>query len=397
VAGDRWALPIAALTGTLVAQTHLSFVPLVVLFGLVAAGAALVVEWRRPGWRAPLLVTAALLLATWAQPLAEEFGAGRGNLSAVAEAARADEPSYGTGQAVRAVADVLLPPSGWWRSSFREFDPVRHLPSLGAAAAMLGLLVAAHVALGWAARRRGDRAILAWLGLSLGALPASVLAAAASPTTGPFGPVSGNFRYLWPVAVFTTGGLVAALLRAPTHLPRRAAVGSVAALAVVTGVAVLPTSYQSPGPEADAPLIPVARDLVDQVGDADLPEPIVVDRRDLVFGEPFTYPVVDALTADGVEVQFAQPTDLRRFGSDRAPTDAAAGTLLFTWGDAALDDRPGATLVARASALDADERAELDALERAEGRSAGDEARYQELRHAADVGTVAVWLALNSR
>lgn len=390
--GDRWALPSAVFVASLIAQTHLTFLIPAAIVGLAAAvGAA--VGARTGPWRRPLLAAVAVLVLCWAQPVVEELQAGPGNLSAVAEAARADTESYGGSAALRATAKVLAPPGGWWRPSFREFDPAGGLPSTASAT---GVLVAGAVllgAVGIAARRRRDRPVVAWVCLAGIGVAAGAFAGAASPVSGPFGAVSGNFRFLWPISAFVTFGVVAGLVRGLPDRTVARAPWALGAVAVAMAVAALPTSYQSPGPEADAPLIPVARELIEQVQDADVQGPVVVDRRGLFFAEPYTYVVIATLQADGVELVFDAPTDLSRFGDDRAQSGPVAGTVSFATGDAALRDRPGQTLLARASLLDGDERAELARLDREASRSDAAAQRRDDLRDQADHGTAAVWLS----
>jgi len=389
--GDRWALVPTVLAASLIAQTHLTFLVPAAIVGVAAVVGAAAGNRTGP-WRRPLLVAFLVAAACWIQPLVEELRSGPGNVSAVVEAARADSSSYGTTAAVRAAAEVLAPPGGWWRSSFRAFDPASGLPSTGAAVAVVVAVGLALGAVGVAARRRRDRPVVAWVSLAAIAVVGAVLAAGASPVSGPFGAVSGNFRFLWPISAFVTFGVVAGVVRMlPDRVATRAP-AALGALAVAMTLAALPTSYQSPGPEADAPLIPVARELFGEVQDADVEGPVVVDRRGLFFAEPYTYVVVAALQADGVALVFDARTDLLRFGDGRARSGRVAGTVTFASGDPALEDRAGETLLARGSLLDEDERAELARLEAEPSPSAGEARRRDALRDRADRGTVAVWL-----
>jgi hypothetical protein len=389
-AGDRWALPVALAVGSLVAQTHFTFVIPALLVGAAAVvGGAL----SRDGssWRRPLLVSAGVILAGWIQPVVEELGGGDGNLSAVVDAARADTASFGAGSAARVTAEVLAPPAGWWRGSFRSFDPAAPALSTGVAIGVLVLGFGALAAVAALAHRRRDRPIVVWMGVAAVAIGGALVAAASAPVAEPFGAVSGNFRYLWPIAAFTTVGLAAGLLRA---LPERWGSTAVAAVAVTAGglaLLAVPTSYQSPRPEIDAPLIPVAHQVVDQLGATDLDDPVVIDRSGMYFGEPFSYVAVAALQEAGVDLVFDAPTDLARFGDGRARTGPVAGTVTFASGDAAREDRPGQTLLARASLLDEQEWAELAGLRAASALDDDELARLDELADRAERGTVAVW------
>lgn len=394
VAGDRWSLPAAVAWGTLVAQTHLTFalpVALVTAFGALALVAAHVTgrapAWGRRRWWATGVVAAGL----WAQPVVEELRPGQGNLSALREAAGVDQEPYGLSGAVRATADVLLPPSGWWRGSFRAFDPATALPSLGAAVVGMGVVGLVLAAVLRAARRRGDAQVVALVVVVAVALAAGLLGAARSPVDGPFGAVPGNFRFLWPLGVLTSAAVVVGALRAARpRTQRRASV----AVAVVTGALVLasvPTSYQSPGPEADAELIPVARSLVDQLGQADVDGPVQLQRGGLYFGEPYTYVVVWALVDHGVEVVFDDPVDQARFGESRAPerNPPVAAVVRLVAGDA-VDEAPPGTVLARASLLTREEQEELAELRTLTDPSPRQRARRDVLLDRHQRGTVAV-------
>jgi hypothetical protein len=391
VRGDRRALPATALVASLLVQTHLTFaLPTLALSVLGVVGAVIATRtepgdptdrWR--SWRGSAVVTAAVLALCWVQPLVEELQAGQGNISAVREAAGADSTSLGLGPGARAVATVVAPPDGWWRPSFGGFDPVDGLMSGGGAAGALALVAALHVGLAWWAARRAERAVAAWSVTALAALGVSVLAAASSPISGPFGAVSGNYRYLWPVSVFTTGALLASAIRLAGRRVDRVALPALGVLTLGLALLALPTSYQSPGPEEDAPLIPVARSLRAQVLDHGLDGPVAVDRSGLFFGEPYTYVVLAALQETGIDLVLDAPTDLSRFGDGRERDGAVEGTITFAAGAAALEDRPGSELLARASLLDDDE---LDAL------AGGEDALPRQRSDVAlERGTVAVW------
>jgi hypothetical protein len=355
--GDRAVLPATAFMASLLAQTHLTFaVPAMALSVIGVAGAVLATwtgsasatgSWRR--WRRSVLVTVLLLAVCWAQPLAEELQDGQGNIGALREAAAAPSDSPGIGSGVRAVATVLAPPAGWWRSSFRQFDPESGLMAPGAAAAAVVSIVVAHIGLLWLARRQADRPIAAGLVTSLLALGVSAIAAGSSPIVEPFGSVSGNLRYLWPTVVFTTVLVVAASVRLLVRSSGAVVLVGAAVVTVVAAGASLPTSYQSPQPEADAPLIPAARALRDQLLENPPPSPVALDRGGLFFGEPYSYVVLAALQEAGVDVVLGEPTDLARFGERRRREGPVRGTVTMSFGDAARAPSGAREVLAHAS------------------------------------------------
>ncbi len=388
--GDWPLAPWAVGMGSLVAQTHLTFVLPVLalsglgLVGLVRAGGA------RRRW---VLLSAAVLALAWVQPLAEELGGGQGNLTALTEATGPEEPAYGVGRAVRAVATVALPVVGWVRPAFGTFDPADGLLGPLAAAGVLALVVGGLVAVSIVARRRDDRTTLAAVATATVGLVAAGVSAALTPLSAGFGPVAHNFRSLWPVAAMVTLALVVGVVRGGSLSGRRPTLG-VAGLAVVIALAALPTSYQQASPAADAPLIPVAEELVDQLGPLEGRGAVLVDRSRLYFGEPFSYVVLAELQARQVPFVFEDEREVARFGDDRRRRGSVTGTVSMGYGDRALEQRPGRERIAIAWWLDEAERANLAELR---PRAEADElsgralARYRWLRDRHERGTVAVF------
>jgi hypothetical protein len=255
----------------------------------------------------------------------------------------------------------------------------------------LGLLAVALVVAYVAARHRADRAVTTWVAMAGVAVGAAVAGASVSPVASDFGAVAGNFRFLWPIAVFTTGALLAAVVRAlPSPAGRYAAIG-LATAATVLALTAIPTSYQSPRPELDAPLIPVARSITSQLRDVDLGGPVVVDRSGLFFAEPYSYVVVAALQEAGVDLRFDTATDAARFGDERAVDGPVAGRVSMEVGDEALEPRPGSELLARASLLTDDDRAELASLAAVADPTPSQARRLARLRDLALRGTFAAW------
>ena len=81
--GHAWALPIVALCASFVVQTHVGSAMCVAVVVLVSIVAAM---FHRSPWRAPALVTLALLVVVWAAPVADELSAsGAHNLRTIAE------------------------------------------------------------------------------------------------------------------------------------------------------------------------------------------------------------------------------------------------------------------------------------------------------------------------
>ena len=136
-AGDRWAPTVLVVAGSICAQAHVGYLPLVVVLVGVAGATAVVGERRSSGpgtgWRVPLLVAAVAGLVVWAPALVDQFfatgnlgelfsyftsdqGGSLGLSSALGLAARATAPWgpwIGGGEPVGLLGD-LRPAPLWW-------------------------------------------------------------------------------------------------------------------------------------------------------------------------------------------------------------------------------------------------------------------------------------------
>jgi hypothetical protein len=399
VAGDRRALPWTVLGASLLVQTHLSYVVPVVVLSLASA-AAVVVLWRSsdaPERRAvhrTLLLSLVLLVVVWAQPLVDQL-VGRQNLSAVLDAGQAEQASMGVVDGARAVATVVGPPAAWLRPAFLELDPAWGLVGAPAAGATLTVVAVAVAAIARRARRLGHGGLQA-AAVTVGlALLAGWAGAARTPTGGAFGAVSGNFRFLWPVAVATWAlGLAAAVAALPSARRRWASLGLATATTAVA-LASIPLSYQSPAPADDAPLRPTAQALLDGLDALEGRGPFLVDRSGLFFGEPYSYVLLLGLQERGVGFSLVATTDLSRFGDGRRPDGGEEGTLRLRTGAGAGEPPAGTELVLLVSPLTEPEARELSALDArraAGGLRPGAEDRYEALRTRRDRGTLGLWL-----
>jgi hypothetical protein len=372
-AGWSWSLPWLVGWSSLVAQTHLTFVlPVLAVstWGLLAwwARAALVrrhAPHRPPDARA-VWVAAGVAALAWVQSVIDQVAApmGEGNLTSLLSAAGADQATAGPAHGARALATVVASPPWWGRPGFRDFEPAGGL--VGAPATAIGLvsvgtLVVAVVVLG---HRRGRWPLVALGGTSTVALAAAWVQATTTPVEGPFGAVSGNYRWLWPVAGLVTVTALAGLGEAVRTAPRTQALaargavpGMLVASALLAALA-LPTAYGSPGPEADAPLIPAARELLDQLDDLEGEDVVLVERGSLWFGEPFTYVLLAGLQDRGIDFRLTAQVDERRFGPGRFHDGGPLATVRLVGGDDALSDPPeGERRIALVTGLDAPQAA----------------------------------------
>lgn len=247
---DRWAIPLAAFVASLLAQTHIGFVP--VAFSLVGAAlAGLAVQaWRDrsrqdgPGARdlvRPALAAVAVLGVVWLPPLIDALTADPSNAARILRYFRGGEEStQGPGVGLRVVLGQLeLAPE--WLVDKRAPSPfLAQSPFHNKTPLPLGLLVVAGA--GWALWRWGPRSARSLLAVIVLAVPVSIVAV--SRTAGPVF----DYRLLWTWVVPMTA-FVAVLWAAWTLATRRwpgrrdlllragvAALGVVVLVDVVAGV-----------------------------------------------------------------------------------------------------------------------------------------------------------------
>ncbi|WP_436795916.1 hypothetical protein [Actinospongicola halichondriae] len=384
VAGDLRSLPWAIGVASLLVQTHLTYLTSIPILGV---GAAVVcwVGWRRrtrseeaPSTvRGVVVASVVVTVLCWAQPLLDQF-AGRGNLGNVASAAGAGPESAGFTHGLRSVAEVVALPPWWFPSSYRDFDP-NALGSLGVAVfalVLVGLLLGGS---GVLAHRSDDRVGVAAIATSGAVLALALVSATSQVPTGDFGLVAGNYRWLWAAAAWVwvsvavvVARVLAVRLADATRRRRsgdtRVEDASRAPVRIGFAVLVLVAAVASlPGARADLvashePLVPVARDLIAQLGPLEDLDLIEIDRRGMLFGEPYSYVVMAHLQARGVAFETVLDIDVLRFGSGREPTGDAAGTIRFANGNDALDAAPGEQRIAFATGFDEDDLAELEHL-----------------------------------
>jgi hypothetical protein len=397
--GDGVCLPWAVGIGSLLVQTNLSYAVMVPAL-LAWALAGLVLERRRADRSAPasdgsgdgdgvgeadgvpsaaeaeparprrrallsnrvLAVTAVVVAISWARPLIEQFsGDGQGNLSLLVRNLGESVDTVPPGTALRMVADVVTLPPFWFRPSFDDAFVLstlgNPLPSLAVAALSFLLLVVVLVGCAGDARRRGDRESFAALSIAGVLLVLSLFSADRLPGGG-LGVAPYQVRWLWPVGAFVTFAVVGSLARRWSSLERTGrGVVVFGLLTLVVAIANLPASNQ--GTTALAVSLPVTKDVLSQIDDAELPAAPLIECWERV-----QYPYCEAIMADlqrrGVDyVQTGESTD-RQYGDDRMFDGTNAdSTLLILTGEGADVDRPGSRRLALHRGIDEEERLEL--------------------------------------
>lgn len=353
VAGHPGALPWAAAVASLVLQTHLSYGIIVPGLAILAVGSLLV--RARSGaqplpLRRPLLLSAAVVAVSWAQPLYDQLF-GSGNLVAVVVDGGGGDELAGPGFAARVLASVGAVPGGWGPDGFSrltvdllaerapgEPPALEGLASTGAAIGWGAAAVAALVAACAVAWRRRDSI---WAGAVLVAAVALVLAfvtVAVLPVSPVLGVAAHQVRPVWPVVLFTLTAILGALLTR-----WRWAVGALAAAAAVLAVLALPARNPATGPSADAWAIPYVRDLVSQLDAVEGVDLVLVDLSVIRFAEPYSTPVMLELERRGVEFVTDDEIAIGQLGERRAATSSRPADLELRVvdGQAAAEPEPG--------------------------------------------------------
>jgi hypothetical protein len=381
--GDLLALPLAMGAGSLVVQTHLSYIILVPLLGAWGI-LGLVVALRRQRGRAPdgwavrrrralgyAAVGGAVLAVCWIQPVIEQLTAdGRGNITRLLDGARSPTDTIGFGFGTRVVATVVSLPPWWFRPSMNDtFISGWHAPSLASAILSLGILAAVLAWCAWNARRRHDRVSTWALATATVALAIGLVTAGRGPVTV-FGKVTPHtFRWLWPLGAFLFFAIVASLGR---QLARRsgASAYSVALVGVFTVATVtvaalnLPFADEGRGPNSFEYAIPAARDLASHMGSLEGKGPLLID--DLfhgAFADPYGGAAAAELQLRGIPFVTGDAALERHLGPARHFNGHnARAALLLRTGDATLESPPGSRLVARGEGLGAADQRELSRL-----------------------------------
>lgn len=364
LAGGRWgSAPWAVVVGSLVMGAHLSFTYVV----LVVLAACIVAAWRRSpdGWRRGLLMVVTSGVVAWLQPIIEQlFGTGKGNIARVLEASGGNQEPLGAAMGVRLVGQVLASPPWWLRGSFTSAIPETGYSSDGALRprglisvewAALGVMVALGVIgslalTSWRARRHEESTPLLVAGV---AVLAALLTATVMPA-GVLGLAPHQVRWLWPIGALTWVAVVNSLDirllrgRASSVARHRVVVGVLAVLVAAN----IPSHLSDLGPYDSRAANDAIRSLMDQVEKAGLPGPTYFDGSNLVFAEPYSGPVLAALTEAGAPIHAGDASFARQLGEHRRRRGDELFALQVRSGDGADRLVDGETVLASATGPD---------------------------------------------
>ncbi len=238
--GDAWCLPALVLVGSFCAQTHVGYVPLILVLLFVAAVGLWRHERSMHGEAArtrpvlgPVLVAVGVFVVAWAPPVFQQFTADPGNLSTVWDYFQSGKAAHSVGQAFDIATAQFAWKPGWLagRSDVNAFTatpisasrtswPVWWLPFVAA------------VAWSWRVRHRTARALGAVL--TIGVVAAIV---AIARTIGPL--YEYRLRFVWVLGMLTlTFSVWVAVLAAARFAPVRAwwRVGCAIAVVVTVGL-----------------------------------------------------------------------------------------------------------------------------------------------------------------
>lgn len=358
--GRPWALPAAVFLGSLVVQTHFTFVYQVLIVLALASVGMVRSRSRQAGTRSSrelglgltLGWTAVVALVCWVQPLWDQFF-GLGNLGRVFAAGGADDAGSvgaaslrpGLAGGVELVASTSLRPPFWLPGSLGMAlgdEPItgKVHGSAGAWVTVGAWAVALVLVAGWA-RRHDRRALGALAGVSLVTLAASVVAASLIPPAAFTVVPPQNYYWMWPVSlllsVTVVAGIVAVAARHRPDVEPMVALACAAALAVLALVTVAPaTSLDYVDREANHEQV-AARRLQHRfevaLARTGLEGPVLVDfERDAAF-TTHRYSFLAELQSRGIEFTFEPHTaDLRRFGERRCERGTARHRLYLVSG-----------------------------------------------------------------
>jgi hypothetical protein len=371
--GGVWWGAVGVFFASLTLQTHLSFVPvagiagLVLLVGTAWGCAHLPVgpeqsRWQR--WRALAATLAAGLLANLVVLIQQFFGAGPGNLTNALTSGTGQELPIGLDAGARTVAQAFVPtnwlPGSWFPQVIRPAE----LASPWVIAAVFVVLVVLEVL---AVRRRSTRAAPA-LTLVLVLVVVAVWVAAGLGFRI-FGVPMTLARWAWPVALLTAAVAADAAVglwwgRVPAA-EREDRVGEAspllrwAGLVVVVVLCVANAVPRDEGSGAKELFRAPITELLDQVGDqvAETGRPYLSVNFQPLAAEA-TVALMDQLDEQGVEFALDDPVALRQAGTHRTLDGTETATVVLRGGAAVLESTPeGYRTIARVMPLSAADQA----------------------------------------
>lgn len=349
---DLVLAPLAVVMGSMVMQTHLTYVFLVPVVLAVAVVMGVRAARRAHSNRrvAPALLVALIVgLAVWTPPLIEQVTSSRGNMTRLLSQAGKGSDAVGLVGAVRLSSDVVALPPFWFRPSMtRTFVPdggsvgtttklVSEASAWPTAVAVLAWtsVIALLLLCGWRARTRPDQPTVAAVAVSLGAIVAGWMTAS-TIRVGAIGLGAHEFRYLWPIAVFVWFTLAWAAWHQVVDVSASRVRGYERPALIVTVGAVVVISasnlFVAPaggGPQIVAGAVPVVADLERGLRIPPAERPVLAEWLTSYFLEPYSPALLSELARRDIEFVVTDRVLVRQFGSDRRFTGRNARSRLF--------------------------------------------------------------------
>ena len=386
----RWPLLPAWLgVGSLVVQTHIGYVYVVGVLGLVVVAAWAAAWWsgrstgQPDGRSAPaslsdgtVVWSGVVLVLAWAQPVIEQVvGDGRGNLARLASNVGGGDVTIGAGTAVKLVARVVALPPWWTRAGFEDSvrstpltdtagGPRLFVPGLpGGALAAVAVVVVIGL-LGWLAvatwRRRATTVTAALVVASVGVVTAA--ATLTVQTVSVVGLGSHHVRWLWALSSFVSFAIVwaAAELWSAVLDERMLNVG----LGVVIGLLVianLGVTAHALGPTADREASDTLEKTFDDLAAFDPGGAVLYDVGNLRPFEPWSSAVQMRLRELGVEFRVDDEGMVRQLGDERRADGSEVTTLRQLERSAAVGYDGAACVISSASPYDQATETAIDA------------------------------------
>jgi hypothetical protein len=379
----RWSLlPAWLAVGSLVVQTHIGYVYVAVVLGLMVVAAGVItlrstgtairdaIRHRTARWSGVVLALA------WIQPLIEQVaGEGRGNLSRLASNAGGGDVAIGAGTAVKLVARVVALPPWWTRPGFA--DSIRStpltdtadgprlfvggLPGGGIAIVAVAVVV---VVLAWLARatwrRRATTAAAAVLVALVGVVTA--IATLTVQTVSTVGLGSHHVRWLWVLSLFVQFTIVWAVAELRTPIADERAV--TAGVAVVVGVLVVANlgfTAHALGPTADRAAGDTLERTFDDLTSFDPGGAVLYDIGNLRPFEPWSAAVQMRLRELGIDFRVDDDGMVRQLGNGRRADGSEVTTVRQLERSAAVGYDGPACVISRASPIDVATETAIDA------------------------------------
>ena len=374
LAGDRVALVVVVVAGSYCLQTHLSYALLVPGLVLLAAGWTIArfvrpaggpdgAEAARRALRRGAGLAVLVGAAAWTQPVIDQL-TGRGNLAALARSAGGGAATPGLGPSIRRLAQTVALPPAWLPPTFSTPPgPMDPPPPMGTAAPALALLAGVTAVLAWRAARRGSHVVAAGGVTSLAALVLGLATLVRSPLFAGI-PIH-QILWLWPLGLLAWLVMAVALVDEVAALrtrPRLLA-GAACAVAVIAGVAAVPTraGIHEPFAWARQGVRAIEDDVVDAVRGKG---PILVEMPHSDATTLLGPAMLPALQREGIPFLVRDDTFVRTLGERRRfEVGDAAWQLTFAGEPDPEPPGPQHRLVARWTDLSDEVLSEFDRLD----------------------------------